>query len=259
MANKTIPNEDIDYYDHDKHSYEEFWVGRDYEHLSEVEAIKKFLKNEHFKIALDYGGGYGRLAPIVLKYSDQIILADPSVKQLDIAKKKFKDNNKIKYVKIKKSGSIEMPNSSVDLLLMIRVSHHLRDPLPTFKEINRVLNDNGRAIIEIANYSHFVHRLKYAAKFKSIPLEPVSVGTSANGINDITPFVNHNPRNIINLLHQSGLTITDKLSVSNLRSRVLKKNVPIQTLIKVEDKLQRPLSNIYFGPSVFFYVKKEKN
>ncbi len=43
---------------------------------------------------------------------------------------------------------------------MVRVMHHLPDPMPEFKELARVLSDDGYLIFEIANYTHFENRIK---------------------------------------------------------------------------------------------------
>ena len=54
----------------------------------------------------------------------------------------------------------------------------------------------------------------------------------------------------------AGLRIEATLSVSNLRSVRLKKLVPREVMLGAERVLQRPLASIYFGPSIFFLVRK---
>jgi ubiquinone/menaquinone biosynthesis C-methylase UbiE len=252
----TDHDEAIDYYDDDSHDYEDFWIGRDYEHLSEVIAINKLLKGRHYKIGIDYGGGYGRLSETVLRYCDYLYLADPSDKQLNIAKKKLKDEPNLGYIKLIDEAKIPLKTDELDFVIMIRVSHHLVDPAKTFAEINRVLKPGGQAIIEVANSAHFLNRLRHYLKFEKISKEPVRVGVSANGINDSTPFVNHNPRSIEDLFKDNSFRIIDKLSVSNFRNKIFKKTLGMSVIISLERFVQNKLAFISFGPSIFYLVEK---
>src|SRR5690606_30222886 len=147
---------------------------------------------------------------------------------------------------------------SVDLLTMIRVMHHLPDPSTEFSEIQRVLSEDGYAIIEVANYSHARNRLKHALKGKKLPTKPVDIRSSANQRDDEIPFVNHNPKTVIKQLAHAGLKVEKTLSVSNLRSPALKKFMPRSVMLTAEKLMQKPLANSHFGPSVFFLVKKAK-
>jgi ubiquinone/menaquinone biosynthesis C-methylase UbiE len=253
MTKKT---DAINYYDDKDFNYEDYWANRDYEHLSEVKAIDKLLKGRHFKLALDYGGGYGRLSEPILKVSDKLIVSDPSTQQLDMAKAKHKGQKNVDYMLLTEEGKIPLVDKQLDLLLMIRVSHHLPIIDPTFKEINRVLEKGGLAVIEIANQAHIRNRTKSYLRLKKLSNEPVTVGTVANGIKDTTPFVNHNPNTIKNQLKESNFKILKTLSVSNLRSRSVKKMIGVKSMIKLEDKLQSTLSPLLFGPSIFFLVQK---
>ncbi len=245
----------IDFYDDNNHDYRDFWVGRDYEHEAELIAFKKLLEGRHYKLAMDYGGGYGRLTPTLLEYSDQVILVDPSKKQLAIAKEKLAGLN-VKFVQQQEKDNVPAEDASLDFLAMIRVSHHLPNPNPVFSEIARALKPGAESVIEIASEAHFVNRMRYLKQLKAVPSEPVAVGVHANGAEDDTPFVNHNPKTIEHQLEEQGLRVLEKLSVSNLRHRVFKENLPMSALLGVEKVAQRPLAYANFGPSIFFLVKK---
>ena len=246
----------IDFYDDQNYDYEDFWVGRDYEHNAEVIALSKLLKGRHFKLAMDYGGGYGRLSPIILEHCDRLLLADPSVKQLNIGRRFLKDYANVDFVKILKNNKIPADDGSLELLVMIRVSHHLIDPKPTFKDIYRVLDAEGMAIIEIANEAHMINRLRYLKQLKQVPLTPVPIGQKANGIEVDSPFVNHNPKTIERLFADVKLRPVAKLSVSNLRHPVIKRLLPQPIMLKVERAGQAGLAKLNFGPSMFYLVKK---
>lgn len=253
----TTQNESIAYYDDTQHDYEDFWIGRDYEHNAELLAIRKLLAGKHYGLAMDYGGGYGRISPAILEFCDRLILVDPSNKQLNIAKKHLKNDKNIDFVSIDSKDTVPAEDNSIDLLVMVRVSHHLPQPAPTFSEIYRALKPGGEAIIEIANEAHFVNRMKYLKKMKSVPRQSVPIGQKANGISDNTPFFNHNPKTIETLLKDNKLYTEKKLSVSNLRHQYIKQHLSLERMLAMEKFFQGKLSVMDFGPSIFYLVKKQ--
>lgn len=246
-----------DQYDEGGYNYLNYWTGRDYEHASEEIAIKRLLKGKRFKNAVDIGGGYGRLCVLLRNYADQVTLAEPSQAQLDIAKKYLKDFPEIKQEKMQ-ADNLKFADNSVDLITMIRVMHHLPDPSIEFKELARILTDSGYFILEMANYAHFRNRLRHAMQVKKLPKYPVDIRSKENRRDDEIAFVNHNPQTVINQLAHAGLKVERTLSVSNLRSPGLKKMLPHNFMLVTEKLMQPALSKIYFGPSVFFLVKKAK-
>ena len=60
-----------DQYNDPSHNYLHYWDNRDYEHAAEEMAIKRLLKGKRFHNAVDVGGGYGRLAVLLEKYSER--------------------------------------------------------------------------------------------------------------------------------------------------------------------------------------------
>jgi ubiquinone/menaquinone biosynthesis C-methylase UbiE len=255
MSKKTM-KPIADQYNDPKHNYLKYWEGRDYEHASEELALKRLLKGKHFKKAVDIGGGYGRLCVFLKQYSDAVVLAEPSQQQLDIAKDFLKDHPEVER-KLMQADNLTFKDGEIDLLTMIRVMHHLPDPSAEFSEIARVLTpDSGLAIIEVANYTHARNRLKYFLKGQKLPDEPVDIRSVENRRQDEIAFVNHNPNTVRKQLAHAGLKVEKVLSVSNLRSPGLKKVVPRSVMLTVEKRLQVPLSSSYFGPSIFFLVKK---
>ena len=244
-----------DQYNDPSHNYLHYWDGRQYEHLAEEVAINKLLAGRHFKLAVDVGGGYGRLSVLLEQYADKVVLAEPSQQQLDIAADFLKEHPAIEC-SLTQADDLKFKDGSVDLLIMIRVMHHLPDPTAEFSEIARVLSDDGYAIIELANYAHMRNRLKHMLKFQKLPVRPVDIRSSANRRADVIPFVNHNPHTVMRLLKHAGLSTVAVLSVSNLRSVRLKQILPIDIMVRVEKVLQKPLAPLYFGPSIFLLVRK---
>jgi SAM-dependent methyltransferase len=255
---KTARKRQADQYNDPKHNYLKYWQGREYEHAAEEIAIRKLLRGRHFKQAVDVGGGYGRLCLLLEDYADKVTLAEPSQQQLDIAADFLKGHPEIDR-QLVQAADLPFEDGSVDLLTIVRVMHHLPDPAPEFREISRVLSSDGHAIIEVANYLHIRNRLKHLSRHEHMPVKPVDIRSSANRRDDVIPFVNHNPHTIIRQLEHAGLHVEATLSVSNLRSARLKQLMPREVMLGAEKLLQRPLATVYFGPSIFFLVRKTPN
>jgi ubiquinone/menaquinone biosynthesis C-methylase UbiE len=246
-----------DQYNDPNHNYLKYWKDRQYEHEAEEIAIRRLLKNRHFREAVDVGGGYGRLCVLLENYADHVTLAEPSKQQLDIAAKFLSDHPEVDR-QLMQAGDLKFKDGSIDLITMVRVMHHLPDPSSELNEISRVLSSDGYAIIEAANYSHARNRLRHLMKLQKMPVKPVDIRSEANKKDSEIPFVNHNPHTLVRQLQHAGLEVVSTLSVSNLRSPGLKKTVPRPVMLTAERLMQRPLASIYFGPSIFFLVKKGK-
>lgn len=244
-------------YDNDNYNYLNYWDGRDYEHAAEEMAIRRLLKGKHFKTAADIGGGYGRLCVFLEKFADKVTLAEPSKQQLEIAKDFLKEHPEIDRV-LTQADNIKLADKSQDLITMIRVMHHLPDPSAEFKELHRVLGDKGYLLLEVANYAHGRNRLKHLVRFQRMPSEPIDIRSPENQRDEEIAFVNHNPRTVVKQLAHAGLKVEKVLSVSNLRSPGLKKIIPKSIMLSLENIMQPTLAKTYFGPSIFFLVKKAK-
>jgi len=245
-----------DQYDNDNYNYLKYWTGRDYEHASEEMAIKRLLKGKNFKSAVDIGGGYGRLCVLLEKYADKVTLAEPSKAQLDIAKKFLKKHPNVDQ-KLMQADDLKFKDGSVDLFTMIRVMHHLPDPIPELSEVHRALSKDGYFVLELANYAHARNRIKHLIKGKALPVKPVDIRSEKNKRDEEIAFVNHNPKTVIRQLDSVGFSVEKILSVSNLRSPGLKRIVPKGVMLSIEKVMQPTLARTYFGPSVFFLLKKK--
>lgn len=242
-------------YDDPKHNYAEYWKGREYEHAAEELAINKLLKGRHFAKAVDVGGGFGRLSKFLTTYADQVVLAEPSQQQLDISKDFLSTSPSVTAIKAQASD-LPFEDASVDLVLVVRVLHHLPDPTPEFHEIQRILKPGGTFLLEFANNTHFLNRVRYAAKGKSVPYEPVDIRSPQHQSESEIPFVNHHPKKVLTQLQTAGFDLETVLSGSNLRSATLKKILPKEILIAAEAPMQQLLGNVYFGPSTWMRLVK---
>lgn len=259
MVQSTTRHKPIkaDHYNDPGYNYMEYWEGREYEHAAEKMALKRLLENKHFNLAVDIGGGYGRLSVFLKQYADTVILAEPSKQQLELAQAFLEDDATIRCENWR-ADALELPDGSVDLATIIRVMHHLPDPTAEFAELSRILAPDGYAVIEVANYMHARNRLKHLLRHKKLPVHPVDIRSEHNKHDAEVPFVNHNPKAVRRQLDRAGLKVERILSVSNLRSSGLKKIMPTKVMLAIEGVLQPTLAHGYFGPSVFFLVKKSR-
>jgi ubiquinone/menaquinone biosynthesis C-methylase UbiE len=244
-----------DQYNDPKHNYLNYWDGREYEHAAEEVAIARMLKGKTFETAVDVGGGYGRLSVFLRNFAKKVTLAEPSQQQLDIAKDYLKGKPSVE-MKLAQAEQLPFSDASVDLVLVVRVLHHLPDPMPAFEEINRVLKKDGYFLLEFANNAHFKNRLKYASKLQKLPMDPVDIRSTENRRDDEIPFVNHNPKMVKKQLAQAGFKLEKQLSASNFRSTTFKKLFGKKALLALEKITQKPLAHAYFGPSTVFLLRK---
>ncbi|GAA4553956.1 class I SAM-dependent methyltransferase [Amycolatopsis samaneae] len=245
-----------DFYDAPAHDYLRYWDGRDYENASEQAAIRRLLHGRRFGHAADIGGGYGRLCVLLQEFADQVTLAEPSSRQLDIAATFLADHPRIEHRRMQ-ADALAFEDGSLDLLTMIRVMHHLPEPGGEFAEIGRVLRPGGTAVIEVANLAHARNRVRYLLRGQRIPHLPVDIRSPENRHDEEIAFVNHNPHTVIEQLARAGLRAERVLSVSNLRSTTLKKVLSHRVHLAAEVACQQVLARTFFGPSVFLLLRKD--
>ena len=249
---------------YDTYDYPSYWEKRLYEHESEIIALKALLlRINKVDSILDIGAGYGRLTQTYLYRGKKIILTDPSINNLSIAKDKYKDIKKIKYIQSRaETLKDKVKSKSIDLAIMIRVIHHLEKPEEVFKIINKLVKPGGYFILEFANKSHGKAVFKEMSKGNLtflLDIFPKDIRSDKSKKKKTIPFINYHPDNVIKMLSDSGFKIIDKRSVSNIRSTKIKKSIPLNSLIKIEKLLQKPLSYLNFGPSIFLLLRKKGN
>ena len=229
-----------------------FWenADREYEDQADRMAIRKLLPKRMDKFA-DIGGGYGRLAGEYLKRAHKIYLFDYSKTELAEAKEIYGDRIETKAGNIYK---LPFKDNELDGLMMVRVTHHLKDLNAAIAELYRVLKPGGVAIIEVANK----RTLPKIARFitgKS-PVNPFDK-TVAN-YKEISKdgFYNYHPKYVEEIFSTVGFNIERVLSVSNFRSATLKKVFRTNNLVKMEDAAQQVLAPIRFAPSIYYKLRK---
>jgi len=205
------------------------------------------------KNILDIGAGFGRHTPLYAPFFKKAILLEPSSKLLQEAQKSLKNFSHLAF-KRGTAQKLPYPKQSIDTILIIRVAHHFNNPSPTLQEISRVLTPNGTLILEFANKIHFKAKIKalISGDLKFLKdLSPVDQRSRKNIKEGSILFLNHHPKAIEKNLRENNLKIIKKLSVSNFRSPILKKVLPLNWLLFLEKITQPLLAPLNFGPSIF--------
>lgn len=251
---KAIQGTQPAFYDDEDFNYLTYWSGRDYEHESEVIAIRRLLRGQRFSHAADVGGGYGRLSVVLRDYADKVTLVDASSQQLDLAADFLAGHPGVEK-QLMDASSLTFPDGSLDLVAMVRVLHHLPDPAAELGELRRVLRPGGTAIIEVANVAHAVNRVRHLVRRERLPLTALDIRSPRSRERDGIPFVNHHPATIIGQFQAAGLNVVRVLSVSNLRHPAFKKVLPGRAILVAERTAQVGLARVRFGPSLFFLLR----
>lgn len=248
---------------YDTYDYLSYWLGRGYEHKAEVAAIRSLLeKIKSIKTILEIGAGFGRLVDSYSFRAKKIIISDPSSKLLKIARGRYKNKAKFKFIQ----STIEnLPNKikvgTIDLIVMVRVMHHLKNVDLPFSIIGKLLKRGGYLILEYPNKRNLKTIVSNFLKGNFTYLAdifPIDLRSPKSIKKGVIPFFNYHPDKIQEILELNGFNIIEKRSVSNLRSSPLKKILSTDTLLYFEKLLQRPLIFLSFGPSIFILARKKR-
>jgi ubiquinone/menaquinone biosynthesis C-methylase UbiE len=245
---------------YDTYDYPSYWKGREYEHESEIIAIKNLLKNiPKISTIVEIGAGYGRLVPSYYFRAKKIILSDPSARLLKMARSKLKKKGIVFIQSNVDNLHPKVRRNSADLVIMVRVLHHIEDLDCALSTIDKITKKGGYLILEFANKSHVKATISELLRGNfTFPLDisPKEVKGKKKRKKTI-PFYNFHPEVIKEKLKSFGYTIISKKSVSNIRSPFMKKVFSTEVLIFIEKILQGPFSYFHFGPSVFILAKKK--
>lgn len=246
MSKKVIS--DYNGYDYKK----EFWenVDREYEDQADRMAIRKLLPKRMEKFA-DIGGGYGRLAGEYLKRARKVYIFDYSKTELKQAKDTYGDK-----IETKAGNIYELPfkDGELDGLMMIRVTHHLNDMNKAISELYRVLKPGGVAVIEVANKRTLPKIIRFLTGRSKVNPFDKKVANYKEIFAD--GFYNYHPKYVEGIFEKVGFKREKVLSVSNFRSRGLKKVLGTNNLIHLENGAQKILAPIRFAPSIYYKLRK---
>ncbi|MBQ6375562.1 class I SAM-dependent methyltransferase [Candidatus Saccharibacteria bacterium] len=233
----------------------DFWenTGREYEDQADRMAIRKLLPKRMEKFA-DIGGGYGRLANEYLKRARKVYLFDYSKTELEQAKEIYGDKIETRNGDIYK---LPFGDNELDGLMMIRVTHHLEHLDQAIAELYRVLKPGGVAVIEVANKKTLPKMVRFmTGRSKVNPFDKKVANykeISADG------FYNYHPKYVEEIFANVGFKTVKILSVSNFRSRALKRVFGADNLVKMETHAQELLAPIRFAPSIYYKLRKPED
>ncbi len=146
----------------------EEWDTFDHINIAENDQIKIF--NDYFKIfpwdeidkkksiGIDIGCGSGRWSKFVADNTKDLILLDPSVQALDVAKKNLNKKKNIRFLN-QSVGEISLEDNSIDFAYSLGVLHHIPDIKSALKEINRILKPNAPFLVYL--YYSFDNKPKF--------------------------------------------------------------------------------------------------
>jgi ubiquinone/menaquinone biosynthesis C-methylase UbiE len=245
---------------YDSYDYPSYWIGREYEHESEVIAIRAFLeKIPKIKTILEVGAGFGRLVPAYAFRGKKVILTDPSARLLKISRLSYPEENFGFIQTTAENLPKKIRNGSVDLAICVRVIHHVEEIDVLIENICKVLKQKGYLILEFANKKHLKATLLEFLKGNfTFPLDifPADKRSPKSIKKDTLPFLNYHPDEIKRKLTECNFKVLETRSVSNIRSPFLKKLISAESLLPLERALQLPLSHFNFGPSIFVLAQK---
>lgn len=246
MSEKVIS--DYNGYDYKKIFWED--ADREYEDQADRMAIRKLLPKRMEKFA-DIGGGYGRLANEYIKRARKVYIFDYSKTELAQAKEIFGDK-----IETKAGDIYELPfsDNELDGLIMVRVTHHLEHMDKAIRELYRVLKPGGVAVVEVANKRTLPKMARYVTGRSKVNPFNKEVANYKNIAKD--GFYNYHPRYVENIFDGVGFKREKVLSVSNFRSKGLKRVFGTKNLIKMEDRAQQVLAPVRFAPSIYYKLRK---
>ena len=246
MSEKVIS--DYNGYDYKKIFWED--ADREYEDQADRMAIRKLLPKRMEKFA-DIGGGYGRLANEYIKRARKVYIFDYSKSELAQAKEIFGDK-----VDTKAGDIYDLPfkDNELDGLIMVRVTHHLKDMNKAISELYRVLKPGGVAVIEVANKRTLPKMARYVTGRSKVNPFSKDVANYKNIAKD--GFYNYHPRYVEDIFDRVGFRREKVLSVSNFRSKGLKRVFGTKNLIKMENRAQQVLAPVRFAPSIYYKLRK---
>ncbi len=118
--------------------------------LEDAEAIGENKK----QLAVDIGCSGGFFALAITSYFEQVVGLDIDIHALKRAAKERGTKN-LSYL-VGDSLNLPLPDKSVDLIICNHVYEHVPDPEQMFKEIYRVLNDEGICYLGAASRLTFI-------------------------------------------------------------------------------------------------------
>jgi ubiquinone/menaquinone biosynthesis C-methylase UbiE len=221
-----------------------FWDegGRAYEDQAEAVALRRLLP-ESGRLMLEIGAGAGRNTPRYQGY-ERVVLMDYSMTQLQQAQARLGRNPEYIYVAAD-VYCLPFVDGLFDGATMIRVVHHIAEPLRALLQIRRVLQPGSIFILEYANKHNLKAILRYLlhrqdwSPFTTEPVEFVSLN------------FDFHPSAVRSWLEEAQFDLQRQLTVSHFRVGFLKRVIPTKILVALDSAAQLTGDWWQLTPSVF--------
>lgn len=229
------------------HYQSEFWTSaRAYEDRAERLALEKLLPRRGGRL-IEIGAGAGRLVDLYAGYDD-VYLLDYAHTQLRQAVERVGPHARYVQGDIYNLG---FPDNFFDVVVTVRVLHHVLDLPAAFEEISRIVKPGGLYVMEFANKRNLKAILRYLAGRGRNGEKPFSLAPY-----EFVPLnVDYHPAYVKWELQVAGFVPEEKLAVSHFRLPMLKRLVPAETLAQLDGLLQPLTAPLTLTPSVMLRTR----
>ena len=226
-----------------------FWEhgDRDYEDRVEAIALKRLLPT-HGGLMLEIGAGAGRNTKRYRGFA-RIVLVDYSISQLEQAQARLGASDKYIYVAAD-AYRLPLREGVFDAVTMIRVLHHMADPLAALSQVRDALGSSGTFILEFANKRNLKAISRYVLRRQDwCPFTTDSVEFARLNFD-------FHPAQVRRWLMDLGFSVERILTVSHFRVAILKKLVPLELLVSLDSILQWTGRFWQLTPSIFLRARR---
>ncbi len=221
-----------------------FWEqgGRAYEDRAEALALRRLLPPGGERL-LEVGAGAGRNTPRYQGYR-QVVLLDYSRTMLAQARQRLGESDRYLYV-AGDAYALPFAPGRFDTATMIRVLHHMADPLAALRQVRAVLETGGAFILEFPNKRHWKAIARWLLRRQAWnPFDRAPV--------EFAPLnFDFHPAAVDVWLAQAGFQRGRRLAVSHFRLPLLKRLLPLGVLVAADGLLQPIGAWLAFTPSLF--------
>lgn len=225
----------------------DFWEGkgRNYEDAVERIALRRLLPRTGGRCA-EFGAGFGRLTDELARY-DQVVLVDYSRTLLQQAQARLgRSERSERYIYVAADlNQLPFAANAFDVATLVRVIHHMPDPLNVLQQIHGTLADDGTFVLEFANKQNLKAIVRYLggrqswSPFDKTPVEFVKLN------------YDFHPGQMRAWLREAGFRPGRTLAVSMLRLNTLKRRLPMRVLTALDSLIQPTGMALPLSPSVF--------
>lgn len=242
----------VEHYINTEYAYSEAFWGADknraYENEADQMMIRNAVRGETSWLA-DFGGGFGRLVPVLKEYAKRVIIVDASMDLLNEAKATFGADPTVFYVR---ANLYHLPfkNQSIERAVCMRVMHHIGDVDVLFTEFQRVIRT--ALYLEFPNKKHLLQRLRFYFRHDT----KVDIHSDVPEIRDQMYFNFTLAFMRTHLKAVTTFSVQRVMGASFLRHKQLKR-LPLGLLRVTENMLQHIAQFVQLAPSIFLVLQKK--